>query len=355
MKTLESTSVDTLFLVTLYGYVCVLFVIDQVVPLGVAIGFLYALAIIPAVFLVPDTRAIQRLTGFSIALIIAGYLASNGDHLDAANLTNLVLGISCNIVWAFFCNLYARETRRLEATEAALKQSNKELSEYAFIASHDLQAPVRHISAFSDFLAGELDSQPSSPSAREYLDTIQESAGRMTQLIQSILEFSRVGNQALTITSFEMGGVVEDVVKLHQPGLDDMSANVTMDSYSGQILADRPRIARVLQNLVGNSLKFMREGTTPKIEVSVHEEGEFWRIEVQDNGIGVKPEYRRRIFGAFQRLHTAEEYSGTGIGLAICAKIVNMHGGRIWLETNEKQGSCFVFTLPKTYDGQQTK
>ncbi len=355
MIRLESASTDTLFLVTLYGYVCVLFVIDQVVPLGVAIGFLYALAIIPAVFLVPDPRAIRRLTGFSVVLIITGYLASKGDHLDPANLANLVLGIACNIVWAFFCSLYARETRRLEATEAALAQSNKELSEYAFIASHDLQAPVRHISAFSDFLAGELDSQPSSPNAREYLDSIQESAARMAKLIKSILDFSRVGNQTQTITSFDMAGVVDDVINLHQPDIDNMKARVTFDGYRGPVLADRPRIARVLQNLVGNSLKFQREGSAPRIAISAREEGGFWRIEVQDNGIGINPEYRRQIFGAFQRLHNSSQYSGTGIGLAICAKIVHSHGGRIWLDNNEQPGSCFVFTLPKTYYREELK
>lgn len=346
----ESAKIDRLFLVTLYGYVCVLFVIDQVVPLGVAIGYLYALAIIPAVFLIQSQRAINRLTAFSILLIVLGYLSSSGDHLAPANLANLVLGILCNIVWAFFCGLYARETRRLVATEAALQRSNRELSQYAYVASHDLQAPVRQISAFSDFLAGELEEQPSTEQANDYLQTIQECAVRMALLIKSILTFSRIGSQTPKFETFSMSTLTSDMEQLFDADLERLGATISFSGYTGPVVADRAHLARLMQNLISNALKFMAEDTTPVIQVHVEQEQKVWRVSVRDNGIGIKPEYRRRIFRAFQRLHSSEQYEGTGIGLAVCAKIAELHGGRIWLDTAEGPGSCFVFTLNRDYD-----
>ena len=225
-----------------------------------------------------------------------------------------------------------------------LARSNAELEQFAYVASHDLQEPLRTIASYTKLLSrrysGQLDAK-----ADRFLQYIMEEALRMQALINDLLRYSRVGRQAQNLVRCDGAAVFDIVVRRLQEAIANSGATVTRDELP-TVMADETQLVQLFQNLIGNAVKY-RSSEPPAVQVGAEcQEGQ-WLFWVRDNGIGIDPKYAERIFVIFQRLHTQEEYAGTGIGLAIAAKIVERHGGRIWVESQPGQGATFYFTIPE--------
>jgi PAS domain S-box-containing protein len=229
--------------------------------------------------------------------------------------------------------------------EEELRRSNEELERFAYVASHDLQEPLRTVASYVQLLSrryrDKLDSD-----ALEFMDFAVGGVRRMQQLIGDLLAFSRVGTRGAPLVPTDLGPVMRSTLDSLHASLEESGAHVTTDAMP-TVVADAGQIQQLLTNLVGNAVKF-RGAAPPRVHVGVVRAERMWAITVQDNGIGIAPEYFDRIFVIFQRLHSREEYAGTGVGLAICKKIVERHGGRIWVESSLGQGARFSFSLPAT-------
>jgi PAS domain S-box-containing protein len=240
-------------------------------------------------------------------------------------------------------------TERVRAEDALARQaqelarSNADLEQFAYVASHDLQEPLRMVASYTQLLArryrGKLDDD-----AHEFIGYAVDGVTRMQALIGDLLAYSRVGKGGGAVERADLEAVFQRTLDVLRTAIDESGAQVTAGPLP-TVEADPVQMGQVLQNLVGNGLKFHR-AEPPRVHVSAERKDEEWVISVRDDGIGIAPEYAQRIFVIFQRLHTRAEYAGTGIGLAICKKIVERHGGRIWVESAEGQGSTFFFTLP---------
>lgn len=245
----------------------------------------------------------------------------------------------------------ARDITSRKATEATLKKatedlarSNKELEQFAYVASHDLQEPLRMVASYTQLLAQRYENQLDDK-AKMYIDYAVGGALRMQQLIQDLLTYSRLNTQAKPLELTDVNQVLFDVFRNLQVAIDESGASVATDDLP-TVRADASQLVHVFQNLIANGIKF-RRADPPRIHVSAIEDGQYWRFSVQDNGIGIEPQYSDRIFVIFQRLHTRQEYPGTGIGLTVCKRIVVRHGGKIWFESEPGKGTTFFFTIPK--------
>ncbi len=239
----------------------------------------------------------------------------------------------------------AEETLVTKAEELA--RTNAELEQFAYIASHDLQEPLRMVSSFSSLLArryaDKLDDQ-----GRQYISTLIDSSGRMQTLIRDILALSRIGKiEAPNLVDSDE--VLNKAMFNLQSIIQESGAEVVARPLP-KIKGDGVLIGQVFQNIIANGIKF-RGKDRPRIEVSARQVDGIWEFSIADNGIGISPEHHDKIFGIFQRLHTRAEYPGTGIGLAFCRKVVQHHGGRIWVESNAGSGSTFRFTLEQANSG----
>jgi light-regulated signal transduction histidine kinase (bacteriophytochrome) len=239
----------------------------------------------------------------------------------------------------------------LQARARDLERSNSELEQFAYVASHDLQEPLRKVASFCQLLQrryiGQLDAR-----ADQYIEYAVDGAKRMQVLIDDLLTFSRVGRvdreaALISCASALSAARVNLAAEIRKSG-----AVIETDELP-VIRAEFSLITSLFQNLVGNAIKFRSE-KPPQIRVSVKRLDPFWQFCVADNGIGIEPEYAERIFVIFQRLHDRSSYSGTGIGLAMCRKIVEYYGGKIWLETTASEGATFCFTLPIPSDDEET-
>jgi PAS domain S-box-containing protein len=237
-----------------------------------------------------------------------------------------------------------RAEARLNRLLLELERSNKELELFAYVASHDLQEPLRMVSSYTQLLerrySAKLDDD-----AREFIGYAVDGANRMQRLINDLLELSRVSSRGKPLERTDVGEILNNVRVNLSVAIDETGALVTSDPMP-IVPADAGQLGQLLQNLVGNGLKF-RNGEHPVVHVAAIEGEDHWEFSVRDNGIGIDQQYFERIFLLFQRLHDKGEYPGTGIGLALCKRIVERHGGRIWLESSPGKGSTFFFTIPK--------
>lgn len=227
--------------------------------------------------------------------------------------------------------------------EEELRQSNEELERFAYVASHDLQEPLRTVASYLQLLERRY-RQHLDDDAREFIDFAVAGARRMEQLIKDLLAFSRVGTKGGELLPVETADVCSECLHSLRAAIEGASATIVVEDLP-RVLADASQLQQLLTNLIGNALKF--RGDAPlTVRITAERDGRFWRLSVSDNGIGIEREYFDRIFVIFQRLHSREAYPGTGVGLAICRKIVDRHGGRIWLESTPGRGTTFHFTLP---------
>ena len=233
----------------------------------------------------------------------------------------------------------------LQKTAQDLAISNAELEQFAYIASHDLQEPLRMITSFLAQLEKKY-SDVLDEKGRQYIHFAVDGAKRMRQIILDLLEFSRVGRFDGQLEDVDVNEIVQEVITLYEKQIEESSAIVHYANLPVVHIYRSP-LRQVIQNLVGNALKYQPPGAKPVIGVEAEEMRDQWKFSIKDNGIGIDPDYYDRIFNIFQRLHNKEEYSGTGIGLAIVKKIVEAMGGEIWIEPNKVQGSIFIFTIPK--------
>ncbi len=235
----------------------------------------------------------------------------------------------------------AEQAERKTAEE--LRRSNEDLGQFAYVASHDLQEPLRMVTGFVQLLqkkyGGRLDAD-----ADQYIAYAVDGAMRMQTLINDLLAYSRVGTRGGERAPTDLGATLRHALGNLHAGIEETAAEITHGELP-TLLADGTQLAQLFQNLIGNALKF-RGDAPPKIHVDASRKGDDWLFSVRDNGIGIDPEFRERIFLIFQRLHTRQKYPGTGIGLAVCKKIVDRHGGRIWVESQPGEGATFYFTIP---------
>jgi signal transduction histidine kinase len=271
-----------------------------------------------------------------IALLMAvlGVLVVQGIVVLRPALANIHQGMS---------NL-EQAKHALQRKSEELARSNAELEQFAYVASHDLQEPLRMVASYTQLLArryrGRLDTE-----ADEFIGFAVDGATRMQTLIRDLLSYSRVTTQGRALQPTESSSVCSAACQNLQHAIQESDALVTVGTLP-TVRADEMQLTQVFQNLIGNALKY-RTDRRPEIRIAAQPLKNAWRFAIQDNGIGIEPQYFERIFQMFQRLHTREEYPGTGIGLAICRRIVERHGGQIWVESQHKEGSTFYFTIAR--------
>jgi signal transduction histidine kinase len=240
----------------------------------------------------------------------------------------------------------AERTDALRQTGGQLARSNRELEQYAYVTSHDLKAPLRTIASFAQLLSerhgAKLDGE-----AREFVGFIRSGAERMQELIDALLELSRVDARKLDPTPQSMRVAVDRACGALLADIESSGAHLRIGELPF-VRGDLHMLSQLWQNLIANAIKFQRRGTAPDIRISASERPGEWVFSIRDNGIGIAPAHRDQVFLVFRRLHTADEYGGTGIGLAICKKVVQLHGGEIWVEPGDGPGATVRFTLPKT-------
>jgi signal transduction histidine kinase len=240
---------------------------------------------------------------------------------------------------------YAEELSR---SNRELEQSNRELEQFAYVASHDLQEPLRMVSGYTQLLSQRYKDKLGADAA-EFIGFAVDGAKRMHGLINDLLAYSRFGNKNTEFARTDCEVVLQRALKNLQTAATETHALIT-HSPLPILTADAQQLAQLFQNLIGNGLKY-HGAQPPAVHIGCEQKGSTWLFSVKDNGIGIDPQYRERIFVIFQRLHTREQYPGTGIGLAICKKIVERHGGRIWVDSELGKGSTFYFTIPAQLGG----
>jgi PAS domain S-box-containing protein len=252
-------------------------------------------------------------------------------------------------------SLIARDARARKHALASLarlaqdlQRSNAELEQFAYIASHDLQEPLRMVASYTQLLArryrGKLDQD-----ADDFINYAVDGAVRMQELINALLEYSRIGTRKRELAPVDLAEPIASALKNLERVLEESGAVVTHDPLP-TVTCDSTQMMQLFQNLIANAVKFRREAPL-RIHIAATRDGEQWTFSVADNGIGIEPEYLTRIFEIFERLHGRDQYSGTGIGLAVCKRIVERHGGRIWATSTLGEGTTFWFTIPSVAGG----
>jgi signal transduction histidine kinase len=301
---------------------------------------------IPVIFMTALTDTADKLTGFEVGAVDYVTKPINGAEVLARISTHLALR-------SLRLRLEAQNTQLLqeiatrEQTQEALQRSNTELEQLAYVASHDMQEPLRMVASYLQLVAdryqGKLDAE-----ADEFIGYAVDGAKRMQNLINDLLSYSRVGTKARPLAPTDSAALVDTVISDLRVAIEESGARITRGPLP-VVMADTTQFGHVFQNLIFNAIKF-RGDQRPEVHIEAERADAGWCFAVRDNGIGIAPEYFERIFVLFQRLHGRREYPGTGIGLALCKKIVERHGGRIWVESVPSQGSVFRFTIPRAPD-----
>lgn len=236
------------------------------------------------------------------------------------------------------------EQHRTQLSELTrdLKRSNTDLEQFAYAASHDLQEPLRMVTGYLGLVEQRLQDKLDTET-RDFMAFATDGARRMQGLIQAILEYSRIGTRGVAPSPVDSAAAFNDALHLLQGQISQTRAEVTA-RHLPRVLADPTQLTQLFQNLIGNAIKFCK-ASPPQVRIEARRESGHWRFSVTDNGIGIAPEYRERVFGIFQRLHTRREFPGAGIGLSLCKRIVERHGGTIGVEPAPGGGSVFWFTL----------
>ena len=234
--------------------------------------------------------------------------------------------------------------QNLKETVRALERSNRDLKQFAYVAAHDLQEPLRNVTRYVELFARKFEGQVDEK-AGQYIGYAVEGANRIHGLIRDLLVYSEVGAQATEFRPVSMLSVAEEAIDNLAALVDESKAAITMDAMP-EVHGDRAQLVQLMQNLLSNAMKFRKKEVALQIRVSAQRTPQEWQFGVHDNGIGIDPLFVEKIFVIFQRLHSRSEYPGTGIGLAICRKIAEWHGGRIWVESTYGEGASFYFTIP---------
>jgi PAS domain S-box-containing protein len=307
----------------------------------------------------------QDLVGQPLARIVDSPLSEGGEYREQHNVEVLYRTRNGKRLTVLFSSALLRDAKgamqgvvcvaqdltERNRAEAALRayaqdlaRSNAELEQFAYVASHDLQEPLRMVASYTQLLArrykGRLDAD-----ADEFITFAVDAATRMQRLINDLLAYSRVGTKGKPFETTNLSDVMNHVLASLKLAIEESGARVAIDPLP-TLMADPVQMGQLFQNLLGNAIKFRKPDTPLDIRMTASLIREEWFFTFSDNGIGFDPEYAERIFVIFQRLHTSSEYPGTGIGLAICKKIVERHGGRIWADSKPGQGAVFSFTLP---------
>lgn len=295
-------------------------------------------------------RAInQRMQALEERIFAERKIATSAS-IERARLVFIVEAVFSSLVTLLLAVVIINELNRRSKAEVGLKQTNhelkmrnKEIEQFAYVASHDLQEPLRTISNFASLLSPKLQDHPD-PAAKQYLQTIVNGTKRMSTLIFDLLEYARIGKDMTKLT-IDCNKIVSEVLSDMQAVIRDTNATVKVETLP--VVNGYVYLKSMFQNLLSNALKFHRPGESPVVGISAHLDGNEYVFKVADNGIGISKEYFDRIFIMFQRLHTRAEYPGTGIGLAQCKKIAELHKGRMWIESEYGKGTSFYFTIPK--------
>ncbi len=326
--------------------------------LALGTGLVLATELAPATFLLlwaaptlavggwapPRYGAVTVLVASALWAFCARHLGNGTWYLSALGvlLTEAVLAFGAHRVVTWM----QRRIGHQAELAAELRRSNAELEHFAYVASHDLAAPLRSVTSFTTMLArryeGQLDSE-----ADKLIGFITGGTMRMQRMIDDLLAFARAGRTEAAVAPFALDALVDRVREDLAAEIEERGARIETGPLP-ELVADAPRIAQVVQNLISNAIKFTPAGRKPRIEITAARLAAAWRIDVRDNGIGIDPRHASKVFGMFQRLHGEDEFPGTGIGLAICQRIVERHGGRIWVDGYENEGSTFSFTIPDT-------
>ncbi len=272
--------------------------------------------------------------------------------LRTAILLAAVFGVSLALSWLLARRMAGERRSAAELAEVNLdlKRSNADLEQFAYIASHDLKEPLRNISSYVQLLQrryqGRLDAD-----ADAFIGYTVEGVRRLQTIINELLAYSRLGSSRPTLVPMQSGAAVSAALTALKNAISEAQAVVEIKAQMPVVDADGPQMVSLFQNLVGNALKYRREDSRPEVEIGCEDGGDAWVFFVRDNGIGIEPQYYAQVFDVFKRLHPRDRYSGTGIGLAICKRVVERHGGRIWVESEVGRGSTFRFTIPKLAAG----
>jgi light-regulated signal transduction histidine kinase (bacteriophytochrome) len=233
---------------------------------------------------------------------------------------------------------------QVEAVNAELQRANQDLEQFAYSASHDLQEPLRSVKIYSELLTANCEDQLAG-NGSEYLKFVREGASRMEVLLRDMLAYARASRMDAPAERIDAGACLQASLDSLAAAISESGAEITADPLP-EVMVHEAHLQQIYQNLIGNAIKYRRTGVVPQIHIAAEAKDAECVFSVRDNGIGIDPEYFNRIFGLFKRLHTKQEYSGTGIGLALCQRIVEHYRGRIWVESQPGSGSTFYFALP---------
>ncbi|WP_395703000.1 ATP-binding protein [Aquabacterium sp.] len=302
-----------------------------------------ALRDVPVLFMSARADTGNKLSGFEAGAVDYVTKPVDSAELLARVRTHLALA-ALQRQLAAQNRLLQQEIQARERAQAALQRSNAELEQLAYAASHDMQEPLRMIASYLQLVerryADRLDDD-----GREFIGYAVDGAKRMQALINDMLAYSRVGTKGHPPVPVESAKVVKTALSNLQLAIEESHAQIECGALPC-VMGDAGQLVQLVQNLLSNAIKF-RGTQPPRVRIGCEADGENWRFEVQDNGIGIAPDYAERIFVMFQRLHPRSAYPGTGIGLALCKRIVERHGGRLWVEPAPAGGSTFKFTLPR--------